>query len=617
MSLLAPAALALLALAIPILLLWMLKLRRRDVTVSSTLLWSRLLRDREANAPWQKLRRNLLLFLQLLIVIALVVALARPYLPVPAIASGAVVVLLDASASMQATDVTPSRFAVAQRAAEEMVSGLGGDGLMTVIAAGAQPRVLAAATHDKSVLREAISAARPEHAPADWESAFALAAGAVSGAAESTIVVISDGNLPRDLPSLPGDVRYVPVGREGSTGNLAITALAGRDSAAGLELFVGVANTAPAGAGLAAALLSIYVDGALIESRQLSVPAGENQPVTLTGLPAGEGVIEARLSTEDALALDNLAWTVTRPTGDRRALLVSAGNLFLERALSSLPELQAFRAEAGAPLPAEPYDLYVFDGVLPAELPAAPLLVVDPPPGNPLLTVTGTFSNTQLSWVADDPRLAHVDLSPVSILQARAVEQPSWATDLVRAQGGPLLLAGETGGRRVAALTFDLHQSDLPLHVAFPVLMANLVEWLTPGLPFDAGAIRPGDPVTLYPGDAEQVQITQPDGGTWTAVAGEHLVYAETNQLGLYRLALDGEPSGQFAVNLFDPAESTLTRAETITVGRTEIAPAGGQELGQRELWPWLAAGALVVLLAEWWVYHRGTGLPHKEKSPV
>ena len=94
---LSPTTLALLALAIPILLLWMLKLRRKDVMVSSTMLWSRLLRDREANAPWQRLRRNLLLFLQLLIVAALVLALARPFLPISAVATGSVVLLLDLS----------------------------------------------------------------------------------------------------------------------------------------------------------------------------------------------------------------------------------------------------------------------------------------------------------------------------------------------------------------------------------------------------------------------------------------------------------------------------------------------------------------------------------------
>jgi Ca-activated chloride channel family protein len=615
MSLLTPAALALLALAVPILILWMLRLRRRSVTVSSTMLWTRLVRDREANAPWQRLRRNLLLFLQLAVLLALVLALARPFVPVPAVAGGVVVLLLDASASMNATDVPPSRFAVAQRAAEEMVEGLGGDGIMTVIAVGGQPHILAAATGDKTVLREAIAAAQVEQAPADWTPAFALAAGATSGAGESTIVIISDGNLPPDLPPLPGDVRYVPVGREEGAQNLAITALAARDGAVGTELFVNIANTGtPAsGGGITDSLLSIYLDGTLYDSRRVEVAAGENRPLTLTGLPEEAALIEARLLVEDALALDNTAWAAKRPAGERRALLVSAGNLFLERAIAGLPEVNAFRSGPEAPLPAEPYDLVVLDGAMPAEPPEGPLLVINPPVGNPLLTVTGTFSDTQLSRVADSPLLAYVDFGQVQILEARKVDPPAWANVLVAARGGPLLLVGEPAGRRVAVLTFDLHQSDLPLQIAFPVLVANLVSWLTPGLPFDAGdGLRPGVVVTLFPGGADEVLVRRPDGSTWTPPAemtfGEApLVFAETEQLGLYQVEMDGTSAGHFPVNLFNPAESALARRESITVGRAEIAPAGGEELGQRELWPWLAAAALVVLLVEWWVYHRGT----------
>src|SRR6185436_15784114 len=119
MSFLAPLALLAGLLALPIILLYMLKLRRREVQVSSTLLWQMVLRDREANSPWQRLRRNLLLLLQLLLLAALALALARPFYPIPTIATGTLVVLLDGSASMNATDVlgADSRFEAARAAA--------------------------------------------------------------------------------------------------------------------------------------------------------------------------------------------------------------------------------------------------------------------------------------------------------------------------------------------------------------------------------------------------------------------------------------------------------------------------------------------------------------------
>src|SRR3990170_3237413 len=112
MSFLTPLFLALSALALPIVILYMLKLRRREVEVSSTMLWQMLLRDREANSPWQRLRRNLLLFLQL--------------------------VLLDGSASMNAADAPGggTRFEAARAAVRQRIDGLGPDGNMSLILVG-------------------------------------------------------------------------------------------------------------------------------------------------------------------------------------------------------------------------------------------------------------------------------------------------------------------------------------------------------------------------------------------------------------------------------------------------------------------------------------------------
>ena len=201
----------------------MLRLRRREVIVSSTLLWQKLLRDREANAPWQKLRRNLLLILQLLILAALVFALARPFLPSPSIISGSVVVLLDASASMQATDIEPTRFDAAKAEVAQLINDLSGSSQMTLIKVGQTPAVLAAASNDRNQLQRALNDAQPEPATAAWNAAFALATGAAQGFQDARIVIVSDGGLPDDLPPLPVEYIYLPIGESGE--NLAITRL--------------------------------------------------------------------------------------------------------------------------------------------------------------------------------------------------------------------------------------------------------------------------------------------------------------------------------------------------------------------------------------------------------
>src|SRR5512145_1698945 len=126
MAFLTPLAFIGAILAIPIILLYMLRLRRREVLVSSTFLWQQVVHDSEANTPWQRLRRNILLFLQLLILAFLVFSLARPFIVVPAVSTGQIELLLDASASMNATDIAggETRFAEAQRQALSIVDTL-------------------------------------------------------------------------------------------------------------------------------------------------------------------------------------------------------------------------------------------------------------------------------------------------------------------------------------------------------------------------------------------------------------------------------------------------------------------------------------------------------------
>jgi Ca-activated chloride channel family protein len=625
MGFLTPLALAFAALSIPILILYMLKLRRRDVLVSSTLLWQRLLRDREANAPWQRLRRNLLLFLQLAVLALLTLALARPFVSAPVVVSGSVVILLDASASMQATDVAdgtsaPSRFDVAVRAAREIVAGLGVSDAATIVAVGPQPEVLASATNDRALLRRALDRAAPTDGVADWESAFALASASLVGSADVETIIISDGALTEALPALPGEVRFVGVG--GGSDNLAIAALATREGDAGPQAFLRVVNYGDLDA---EPLIEFSADGALFDARRLSVPAHGSADLTLADLPYDMRVLRARLASEDALSLDNTAWAVHTPPASGRVLLVSEGNLFLERALGVLPSVELARLPPDQPLPSEPYDLYVYDRVVTGTLPAGNLWLIGPstlpPEGGELeggsafsIQTGGIFTDTAITDVAaDDPLLRYVDLSNVHVLQAREVKPPPGARVLVEARGGPLLFVAERPEGRLAVLAFDLHDSDLPLQIAFPILTANLADWLLPqGAARFPATVRPGDPVLIPPDpEAAEIIVTAPDDARYALSVEEAPVFVATDRLGVYLVEQvdqsgDVLQSAAFAVNLFDEAESDIAPRETVIVGRAEVAAELEEEEGRREFWPWLAGAALGVFAVEWWAYQRG-----------
>lgn len=621
MSLLTPLALALAALALPIIMFYMLRLRRIELPVSSTFLWRQLVRDREANAPWQRLRFSWLLVLQLLALLALVLALARPYAEVNTISTGHLVVLLDASASMTATDISPSRFAHARKIALELVDTLGPDDTMTVIRVGAVPEVLAAASRDGAVLRQAIRDAAPSDSSADWEAALTLAAAGAVGVSNLKVIIISDGGLPPGLPPVPGEVRYVPVGERAD--NLAISALAVASLPGHApQLFARLSNYGDAPA---EAILDVRLDGSdvLYTARRYTVPAQGYVDIFDIELPAQFEWLAARLTLparttgRDYLRADNNAVAVRERAGAGQVLLVSDGNLFLEQVFRSLRGVELYQVVAVDELPAQSYDLYVFDRALPPTLPEGNLLLIDPPVGTAFFQVGPQYTPAGTVLVnPNDARMRNlgVYMSQVRVARLRALSGIDWATVLAEVDGYPLVVAGEVGARQVAILPFDVRypNTDMVLQPAWPILMAELAAWFSPSRITDASvSLPPGAPVTVhFLGDADEAIIRRPDGSSATLQAtASTAVFADTMATGLYTVTLRQAGAilaeERFAVNLFDPAESQIAPRTSITVGTAEVSQNARQETGRREFWPWAAAIGLFLLLVEWWVYQR------------
>ena len=620
MSFLTPLALLAGLLAIPIILLYMLRLRRREVSVSSTYLWQQVLRDREANTPWQRLRRNLLLFLQLLILALLVLALARPYVTVPAVSAGQIALLLDASASMNATDSDDgTRFAEAQRQANAIIDTMSAGDTMTIIRVADVPEVLTGYTNDAAVLHAAVDGAQTSSAPADWTAAFTLAAAGAAGAQEFNVVVVGDGGIgaASDFPPIPGDIEFVPVGT--SADNLAITALAARAlPGQPAQLFAEITNYSTTAV---ETIFALTIDGVLISAERYTISPRSSLPVVSTSLPQDYERIEASLTLPaestfvDRLALDNNAYAVSPAASAQRVLLLSEGNRFLEQGLSSLPGVNATSGRINTNIATSSYDLVVLDGWLPPQLPSGDLLIINPPTSSSLFTVGEVTTNTSNIRVdRADPRMTYVDFDAVNLLQFRQV-QATWAQSLIVADGGALLLAGEIDGRQIAILTFDLRDSDLPLQIAYPILLSSLLTWFTPQDIIAEPAITVGDTVALRPPlDAAAIIATLPDGSTRDISISANPIFADTTQPGLYQLEVrrsnDSTQSALFAVNLFAPMESDITPNTVLTLGETEIVPGQEEELGQQEYWTWLALAALLILVLEWFAYHQRNRAP-------
>jgi hypothetical protein len=616
MGILLPAALGLLALAIPIIIFYMLRQRRQDWEVSSSLLWRRAVLDRTVNAPWRRPPRNLLLLLQLLLLLLLVLSLARPFLFTDTVAAGNMVVILDGSASMQATDEAgTTRFDKAKQQTESLIDTLQGEQRMSLIWAGPSASMVAAASNSKPALRDALRTLTPSNGKTDMQAAVTLSAAAAKQLGEATVVLISDGSFPGadQLPQVPARATYISVGK--SAQNVGITSLSLRDAQGGPQLFASALNSGP---DPASALLVIKVDGQLRDSRRIEMAPGQEQSVNLQGLPLTTHLVEATLTVEgngaDLLAADNAAWALRSSRDASNVLLVSEANGFLEKALNLMPNVRLFKATPNAYVPSDGFGLTVLDGYMPPELPLGNLLIFAPPP-SALVPVSGTLPYPAIGPVTvNDPLMRFVDLSGTHLASAQRIITPSWARVLARTTtGDPLILAGETEGRRIAVVAFDLHKSDLPLQIAFPILIANLVEWLQPSQSIEAPPLLgAGDAISIRANpEADEIRVTMPgQQGQYTSLQpAAQLSFGRTESLGVYTVQqmAKGAPLGppeQFAVNLFSREESDIAPRPTLPFTGTQSDPTSASAQRPLEIWPWIVLASLLLFLAEWWFYH-------------
>ncbi|HSK94345.1 MAG TPA: BatA and WFA domain-containing protein [Candidatus Angelobacter sp.] len=623
------APLALIGLvALPIIVaFYMLRLRRRDVPVGSTFLWQQLIRDVEANAPWQRLRFSWLLLVQLLIAAIVVLAAARPFGTVESDLAANVVLVVDTSASMGTVTEDEDRMALARDRAREVVERLPVGGRITVVAAADTAEVLASETDDRQAALDAIDGIEATQRPGDLTDAFALSSALAARDAESTVVIVTDASGDR-VPEV-GVGAPVIVERVGATdSNQAISALSALRRAGGAQLDLFVAVTNP-GTAASTRRLEVLADGQLVEARDLSIPAGQRAEVLISTVPAATRTIEARLDGGDALAVDDRAFAVVPADETTRTLLVGEGNAYLESALALLPRLELYAVGAAgyaAALEAaeedgEPYGLMVFDGLVPDELPSAPSMFIDPPDDGPFGTVAGRIQGPVIDRTdPDDPLLRFVDLSTVHIGRARDVTLAAGMRASVATRAGaPLVAVGEVERRRIGLLSFALSESDLPLQIAFPLLMSNLTDALLPsGEGVLPSSTRLGQTLALEVDPRiERVSATIGDDEEVLPVVGGRLTLPGADRVGIREVRaisdeseLDGSPLGRTAVNLFSPDESDVRPGDPtglVDMGRVTSDGAPASQPTRSEWWWPLALGALALLGAEWLLFHRPT----------
>jgi len=614
MTFLNPAAFLLL-LTIPVVILFhLLKIRRQQAVVSSTLLWADSLRDREASAPFRRLKPNLLLLLQILAILLLALALAKPVRTVLATGYERTVLILDVSASMQVRDLPGARFAAAKHAALVEIEALQGGQQAMLIASGHEARVLVPFTEEKRVLRQAVQALEALDVEGRLTEALRLAqANLQQGGRPAVVHVFTDGAF--ETPELPpfqgAAVRWHRFAQRSR--NIGITAFETRKTYFGAfdyQAFLSVANYS----GEAQTFdLTLALDGHRLKAERVALGPEVKRSFVVPFTHDGGGVLRAEILAEDDLAADNRALAVIPPPRPLRILLISPGNAFLEKALAADPRVRVEPGTAETLEKAAQYDVVILDNAPVKSVPPGRYLLINTLPEGIPLELLGRMEEPPIvDWDRGHPAMRFLDLSKVAIQEAMRVRPVGSGRALVESNLTPLVYAVDERGMKAVFVGFDLYRTDFPLRVAFPLFVSNVLRWLQPQALEDAGLqLKTGQPLTAgLPTGVRQATLTDAGGGTHSlqADADGKVGFVETTRAGIYTVKAGGWEQ-RFAVNLLADSESNV--APRAAVQAREDRPQETAEdppaafPSRKELWRAFALLALLLLLLEGVVYHR------------
>jgi hypothetical protein len=649
----------LLALVPPaIVLLYFLKLKRRPVEVPSTYLWLRSIEDLHVNTIWQRLRRNLLLFLQLLLLAIVMGALVRPGWEGTKLEGNRFIFLIDNSASMQATDVAPSRLEEAKRQARELIDGMRSGDVAMVVSFADTARIEQMFTDNRRELRRALDGIQPTERGTSLAEALRVAAGLANPGRSSpdktdvqvaeplpaTLYIFSDGRFEDVTNFSLGNLepKYQPIGRADAANVGVVMLNVGKHEtrANQYQAFARLQNFSDKAKSVTLELSKQTPDAAgamgreeMINADKVELGPNESKGVALDLGEMESGVIRLRAETGDQLAVDDQAWAVVNPPRRAKVLAITAGDDALRFALATegAQEIAEVTFETPDYLEKEAYqqqaaggkfDLVIYDRCQPKRMPQANTLFFGrtPPEGWSVRAKAGVPQIIDAD--PTHPIMQYIDLGDVLLAEGTPLEPPPGGKVLIDSQVGPMFALAPREGFEDAVLGFVLVDevrakdgsveryigSNWPIRPSFPVFVFNALSYLGGSRTvLGASTVRPGQPVTLETAASNKTpSVRLPDGEVVKLTEGRlgRFTFTKTGQLGVYGLLGDKAPQ-HFAVNLFLPSESDIRPQTAIKVGNVTVSGQKGSIFSRREVWKLLLLGGLGVLLLEWYIYNR------------
>ena len=603
-----PFALWLFSLAPIVIVLYLLKVTRRRRTVSTLFFWQRVVEEQPHHALFHRLRNFLSLLLNLLILLCLILAAAQLRWPGFSSVERNTFLIIDNRARMQARDVAGrTRLDVAKQLARQILRRTSARNPTGLIILEEKPETEVALTDDAEELQRALNALQPTDTAGKLDDALQLAE-RILASRPGRILLLSDEPARKPMSAI--EFKQFGLTNE-FLDNVAIVGMEARvlpENPETAEVFVKAANFSQS---VKNVKVELTVDETLFDLKAIDLSPGESRAIIFSGISGlkryanSRGLIVARIEDQDALSTDNQAYALLPERKPILVLLVTRNNWFLENALKAgeANETQIVSPANYRTSLNQSFDVVIFDRELPSGI------TLDAP-GNFLFLGVSPLPPAVLSdhpviveTDPGDPIMRFVDLNTSTILRAVRLprEIPGWTVRApVAGADGPLVVSLESSRRRRVIIAFDPIDSDLPVRVAFPLLIHNAVAWLANKNSDAQVQIQAGDTLHLENGiHVVHGPLTASGSGQKFAVDGDF----RPTRNGFYRIE-NGQEQKLIAVNTFDPAQSDLR-----SIGLPEPGPATvwPSVVGWLSWPPWIYFGLLALSFSglEWWMYHR------------
>ena len=602
MQLLNPLMLITLGLIPILILIHTLKPKPRQIDITNLFLWQEVLKERSSHLTFERLKRNLPLFLQIIIVILAALALAKPAWLYFASEQGNMILVMDTSASMKAKFESGTRFDVAREKALELIDRRNQDQKILIVAAANKPVVKGGYLDNSKQAKRLITDLTPSDASADLEKAIYLALSFVDPLRKDRVYLISDGGSKKIAALVKNHPRIIPIVISGGKRNIGITKFEFRreiERVDAYEIMLEIKNFNPA--------------PIVIFDRLLTFEASEKKLLIFPYAGLLTGIAKALLEIDDDFATDNQAYLSLNAAKDIWVLLVSKGNYFLEKLLEAYPNFKVNSINEIIPSSwseqtARHYIVIVDRMDFPKTQKGNFLLIDAYSPAIPVVKTGSVRFPKNLDWNKKSPLMANVDIGGLIVEQAASLRADPSMQAVIESTGTGLMYVYEDGGFRAVFLGFDITRSDLPLKVAFPVMMSNIINWLNPHkLEFSILQTRAGEPFDIYLEPHTDAFYTRAPREKWEKQrhTANPFRYTRTHSVGVYTISENGKQR-YFTVNLADESESDISGSFMQEIRDKPVETLDTEDISvQHPLWSAFLFLGLAVLFIEWYFWLR------------